>query len=55
MEARQKLVDLDLKHQELDALVERAKHAKCEDEKEQVITPICLIYLDIRHIFVISV
>ena len=36
MEARQKLVELDLKHQELDALVERAKHAKCEDEKEQV-------------------
>ncbi|XP_045164491.1 CXXC-type zinc finger protein 1-like isoform X1 [Mercenaria mercenaria] len=35
MEARQKLVELEMKIQELDALVDRAKHAKCEAEKEQ--------------------
>lgn len=37
MGARQKLVDLDVKHQELDALVEKSKHLKCEAEGEQVV------------------
>ena len=36
LETRQKLVDLDLKHQELDAIVEKAKQAKVESDSEQV-------------------
>ena len=36
MEARQKLVDLDQRHQELDAVVEKARHARIVPEQEQV-------------------
>ena len=34
LQARQKLGDLDLKHQELDALIERAKHAVIAREQD---------------------
>lgn len=37
MEARQRLVELDLRHQELDAIVEKAKHMKIDPELEQVL------------------
>lgn len=36
MESRRRLQELDFKHQELDAIVERAKHAKPESEDEKV-------------------
>ncbi|KAH3820690.1 hypothetical protein DPMN_122566 [Dreissena polymorpha] len=36
MEARQRLMELDMKHQDLDALIEKAKHVKIESENEQV-------------------
>ncbi|KAL4225956.1 CXXC-type zinc finger protein 1 [Mactra antiquata] len=36
LEARQRLVELDMKHQELDALVERGKQCKCEGDNEQI-------------------
>ncbi|WAR27162.1 CXXC1-like protein [Mya arenaria] len=35
MEARQRLMELDMKHKELDALVENAKHVKAESDNEQ--------------------
>lgn len=35
MEARQKLGDLDQRHQELDAVVEKARHCRIEPEQEQ--------------------
>jgi hypothetical protein len=34
LDARQKLGELDLKHQELDALIERAKHASIAPEQD---------------------
>ncbi|KAK3612011.1 hypothetical protein CHS0354_021686 [Potamilus streckersoni] len=34
LEARQKLAELDLRHQELDVVTERARHAKIEPEQE---------------------
>lgn len=33
LDARQKLGDLDLKHQELDAIIERAKHSTLDPEQ----------------------
>ncbi|WAR27072.1 CXXC1-like protein [Mya arenaria] len=35
MEARQRLMELDMKHKELDALVENAKNVKAESDNEQ--------------------
>ena len=37
MEARQRLGELELRQQELDALVEKAKHAKIDPDQEQVL------------------
>ena len=37
MEARQKLGELDQRHQELDNVVEKAKHAKIDPDTEQVL------------------
>ena len=44
MEARQKLGELDLRHQELDTIVEKAKHAQIDPEQEQVLL---LLYLSL--------
>ena len=34
LQARQKLAELDLRHQDLDALIERAKHATLAPETD---------------------
>ena len=55
MEARQKLGELDQRHQELDAIVEKAKHARIDPEEEVTIifTLISPIFGDPKNLFLI--